>query len=249
MVVTKDVAGFVRHNEKDLRHFMSYKTGIYDKDLIDEAIQEFYIRLIKTRALETYDCEEGSFDTYVMNLFCWLLPLLKKKNFRFNHKVVSVVTTQASGYAKEEDIWNLVSGKGGCILDFIPRYEIDKRNKKSKCKEYFREDHERYIEENSFNAMLSTQMDYGIDPRYSASASDLNESAQVDSDFRSFVRYVKKIELGKWQSNILSYLKYRAEGCNNNEIASSLQVSSTMVSIIRNRAFKAYKAWRGTEGS
>jgi len=91
MECVKTVRDFALKNALDLERFMMFKTGIRDSDTIRETIQEFYIKLIETRALETYDPTKGTFKTYIMNLFCWLFPVLANRNHRAKYTFVSCV--------------------------------------------------------------------------------------------------------------------------------------------------------------
>jgi hypothetical protein len=106
------VEEFKRKNEHELRSFMAYKTGIFNKELHDEAIQEFYVKLIETRALETFDPNYENkprrFDTYIMTLFCYLLPELKKNNHRARYPMVTKVNI-GHHEPKMIDIWEFLN--------------------------------------------------------------------------------------------------------------------------------------------
>ena len=106
MVEVKTVREFARKNEKDLKKFMQYKTGIYDEDLIKEAVQEFYVKLIETKSLLSYNPSLGTFKTYITNLFCWQLPQLGRKNFRQSKDVVSVVKNDKTYQNDYDEVWN-----------------------------------------------------------------------------------------------------------------------------------------------
>lgn len=112
MVPVRKVDEFVKENEDQIKHFMSYKTGIIDEDIINDQVQDFYIKLIETRALDTYDSKKGSFNTYISNLFCWMLPGMARKNFRVKYKVISRVSKRGSLLllANEDayDVWDFV---------------------------------------------------------------------------------------------------------------------------------------------
>jgi len=89
MECVKTVRDFALRNSDDLRRFMVFKTGIRDNDVIRDTIQEFFVKLIETRALETYDPAKGAFKTYIMNLFCWLFPVLAKRNHNVRYTFMS----------------------------------------------------------------------------------------------------------------------------------------------------------------
>lgn len=80
MVRVHNVEDFVRQNDVHLRRFFVYKTGIHEQDKINETLQEFYKKLMTSRALETYEEHRGTFDAYICTLFCWLLRYMRDKN-------------------------------------------------------------------------------------------------------------------------------------------------------------------------
>lgn len=125
MVIVKTVEEFHRQNEQELRDFMMYKTGIRDKDMIDDTIQEFYVRLIKSRVLEKFDESEATygstqtlFETWICNMFCWLLPIMKKRNFRDRFKVISRVLTERGKSKVFVDVWESVGSSSFYSTDF-----------------------------------------------------------------------------------------------------------------------------------
>jgi hypothetical protein len=89
MECVKTVRDFALRNSDDLKRFMVFKTGIRDRDIIMDTIQEFYVKLIETKALETYDPAKGAFKTYIMNLFCWLFPVLANRNHNVKYTFLS----------------------------------------------------------------------------------------------------------------------------------------------------------------
>src|SRR5271157_2046171 len=114
MVVVKTVEEFCEKNEKELRAFMTYKTGIKDVDMINDTIQEFYKGLIMYHSLELYDenrapTEEQNklnFETWICNNLCWLLNIMKRRNFRDRFEVYSQVDTcsEKPGSAEPVDV-------------------------------------------------------------------------------------------------------------------------------------------------
>lgn len=115
MVVVKTIEEFYQENDQQLRDFMVYKTGIKDQDIINEAIQEFYIRLINSKVLEEfnednvkYGSVEKVFETWICNMLCWVLPVMKKKNFRKDGKMVSRVKVNLGDSETEMDILDLI---------------------------------------------------------------------------------------------------------------------------------------------
>lgn len=120
MIVVRNVRDFVKLNDKEVRKFFQYKTGIMDPDLIQDHLQEFYKKLHVSKALETYDENRGNFDTYIMNQLCWLLPYLARKNSRFQHPSISCVSVTKKGFDTDEDVYNFVSHEFGM-------YKIDRQ--------------------------------------------------------------------------------------------------------------------------
>lgn len=113
MEMVKDVKTFVDKNNSQLESFFKYKTKILDKDLIEEHIQEFYYKLLHTNALEHFDEEKGSFDTYIATLLCWLLPYKAKKNISVKYEFISYVKVEKAMKVKTEDIWDHIDKEGG----------------------------------------------------------------------------------------------------------------------------------------
>lgn len=125
MVIVKTVEEFHLQNEHELRNFMMFKTGIRDKDMIDDTIQEFYVRLIKSKVLEKFDESEATygstqtlFETWICNMFCWLLPVMKKRNFRDRFDVISSVLVERGGVKDFVDIWESLGKSSSYTTDF-----------------------------------------------------------------------------------------------------------------------------------
>jgi len=104
MVVVTNVRDFALLNAEDLRRFMMYKTGIRDVEVIKDTIQDFYVKLIDTKALDTFNPKEGTFKTYIMNLFCWLFPVLANRNPRSKYTIVSHVRTSERRHPYTDDM-------------------------------------------------------------------------------------------------------------------------------------------------
>lgn len=115
MIPVRTVEDFQRKNEAELRSFFSYKTGIFDSEVHDETIQEFYVKLIESKALETFDpekrnvgTEETCFNQYILNLFCWMLPVLKRRNPNVNYQIMSRIDV-GDCIPRPIDIWELLN--------------------------------------------------------------------------------------------------------------------------------------------
>jgi hypothetical protein len=51
----KAMTEFVKKNDNELRKFIHYSTGIYDRDLVHDMLSELYCRLVQSKALLNYD--------------------------------------------------------------------------------------------------------------------------------------------------------------------------------------------------
>lgn len=121
MEIVKDVKSFVEKNGDQLLKFFVYKTGIIDRELVHEHLQEFYVKMIQTNALERYQEEKGSFDTYISTLLCWLMPQMARKNINVQHEFVSQVKFSHKGNIDVCDIWEHTSKNNGPYrIDFSP---------------------------------------------------------------------------------------------------------------------------------
>ena len=110
MVRVTTVEDFKKYNEDQLKRFMVSQTGIYDREIINDVVQDFYVRLIRSRALDRFNPDEkgANFSTWVCNILGWTLPENKKKNFRAQYKVISIIPDPESkgGCTKEVDVWD-----------------------------------------------------------------------------------------------------------------------------------------------
>jgi DNA-directed RNA polymerase specialized sigma24 family protein len=113
MEIVKDVQSFVQKNENHLLRFFKHKTGICDRELIHDHLQEFYIKLIQTKALESYNEKEGAFDSYIFTLLCWLLPQMAKKNVAVHYDFLTEIKILDKDHEGEDDVWDRVSNFGG----------------------------------------------------------------------------------------------------------------------------------------
>jgi DNA-directed RNA polymerase specialized sigma24 family protein len=128
MEVVKTVREFALKNEEDLRRYYIHHTHITDPDLVREAIQEFYVKLIQGRSLETYDPSKGTFKTYIMNMFHWLFPILARRNLRMKYTFVSQVLDRDAQMRYDEytDVFEILAGReAGPYLENVidPSYE------------------------------------------------------------------------------------------------------------------------------
>jgi len=252
MKPVKTVADFAKYNEKQLKTMFISKTGIRDKDIINDAIQEFYVRLIQTKALETYDEKEGSFNTYFFNLMCWMMPQMSRNNFRYNHEVLSTVEIrEPTNSCKEKDIWDVVTGYGGgCYYSEkkIPDKVLKKQLKEEGLKFNLDKKDCSSLKKNgkvvSVTHNYSSAPVYRVDPAYRISSIEYNDENKLYHDLKSFLRYAKKVESSKQYNKLVKYMKYKILGCKNVEIAKILNISITSIMNLRNRSKDMYLLWK-----
>jgi hypothetical protein len=121
MEVVRDVKSFVAKNGDQLQKFFIYKTGIIDRELIHEHLQDFYVKMIQTRALESYREDEGSFDSYISTLLCWMLPYKAKKNVSVHFDFITKVQRPGQLPREADDIWEYMGTfEGPYKVDFSP---------------------------------------------------------------------------------------------------------------------------------
>jgi len=230
MVVVRSVEDFARKNEGDLRRLMNYKTGIFDKDLVDESIQDFYVKLIETRALEIYDEEAGTFKTYITNLFFWTLPKSRRDNFRVNFDVFSSVTVAGcNSTQKNVDVWDFISSKSTHTVDFEPKKRVSKKTE---------EDEERST------ADKTSSVSFKVDCRFSCPAIDSAKEAEFNRELEEFKRYIKRTEPKNKAERMVMYIDRKREGCLGTDIASMLSLSTAMIRLIKNELKEKYREWK-----
>ena len=113
MVIVDNVSDFAKKNEEDLRRFLTNRKGIFDPELVNDIIQNFYLRIIKNEALEKYDPSRGSFKTYIMTILCNMLKHEKNRNPRAVHDHLSSVSNRDNGFSRnseEVDVFEFVHG-------------------------------------------------------------------------------------------------------------------------------------------
>lgn len=124
MVVVKTERDFFVKNDKELKRFAKSKTGILDKELINDLVQDFYVRLIQSETLKTFNpshLEYGTvkdlFEAYICNFFCWQLSYLKKKNYRVQLKAYSICKKESRIGREEYDIYDHVGPEADIKVD------------------------------------------------------------------------------------------------------------------------------------
>jgi len=216
MIVVKTVEDFKKHNDADLQSFFIYKTGIIDKDLRDETLQEFYVKLIETKALETFDpnkatnpVAERGFETYIMNLFCWSLPIIKKKNVKMELKSIGdnkyikmkiPHITDISRDDKRVNIWDILTTDGSSNLS--------------------------------------------LDSSYNSSLTEFQKEEEMNKSIEDLIKYIKKTERKKKSDKMELFIRRKMEGCKSMDIALMLGVSNTMIRILKVDVYKKYQFWK-----
>lgn len=145
MEIVRDVKSFVKKNGDQLKKLFIYKTGITDRELVHEHLQDFYVKMIQTDALKFYREEKGPFENYICTLLYWLLPYKAKKNVSVQYKFISQVTEDRMTQIPNRDIWDHAGTfEGPFKFDFSP------------CTPRITDDSERHL----INQYLSEFRDY-----------------------------------------------------------------------------------------
>jgi len=117
MVVVKTVKEFYEKNHNELRSFMMYKTGIGDADLINDTLQEFYLRMVQCNVLEAYDAHlapnekenRQNFESWICYRLCWVFGIMKKRTQKEDlYNTISQVEKLEDGSSEPMDIWEVV---------------------------------------------------------------------------------------------------------------------------------------------
>lgn len=110
MIETKDMKVFVIKNDKHIRNFVIWKTGIIDKNVLDDITQNVYYYMLKCKTLEKYDTKKCmTFKKYVLNVVCWVLAhskYINKRNVASEH----IEDIELIPSPEEIDLSDLVKG-------------------------------------------------------------------------------------------------------------------------------------------
>jgi len=200
MEIVRDVKSFVKKNGEQLQKFFIYKTGIIDRELIHEHLQEFYIKMIQTRALETYSEEEGSFDTYISTLLCWMLPYKAKKNMSMQHDFITRVRQGDQTIYDADDVWDhLGTFEGPYKVDFSPCTPRIIEERDEELFNQYLEEFKEYISRTE-NQRTSYQMLVFLDGKQNGcNSSDVAKILGVSDNMVKFVKQKiqRKFELWK----------------------------------------------------
>lgn len=113
MVIVDNVTDFAKKNEEYLRLFLTNRKGIFDPELVNDIIQNFYVRIIRNGSLEKYDPDRGNFKTYIMTILCNMLPHEKRRNPLARYSHLSSVPNQdggSLGSESEVDVFDFIYG-------------------------------------------------------------------------------------------------------------------------------------------
>lgn len=216
MEVVDNIADFAKKNENDLRRFLSggrSGKGIRDADLVNDIIQNFYVRLISSNALGKFDPSSvdekeninSVFNSYILTILCRMLPHEKRRNPNSRYTHISAVSSSEGGssrYEDEADIFDFVYG-GSDHLE----YGVKRRDLMPSC---FHQD-----EEDECIRHFISFTEY------------LKENEPNKAKAERMVAFVE----GKMQGVLAT------------EIAVILGVSDNMVKIIKNNIYDKYKKW------
>jgi RNA polymerase sigma factor (sigma-70 family) len=106
VVVVNNVEDFAKNNEEDLRRYLTSGKGklIFDPEMVNDIIQNFYVRIIKSDALSKFDPTLASFETYIITILCNMLPHERKRNPHARYTHISVLSNPDSKSRHDEDI-------------------------------------------------------------------------------------------------------------------------------------------------
>jgi RNA polymerase sigma factor (sigma-70 family) len=126
MVVVNSIEDFVKYNEEDIRRFLTSSKKIYDPELVDDIIQNFYFRLLKSDALQNYDPKIAGFGTFVFTILCRMLPNERRKNPLAAHPHISAISNPEGSTARcaeDVDIFDFING-----IDTHTEFKINRKN-------------------------------------------------------------------------------------------------------------------------
>jgi hypothetical protein len=209
-----------------------YQTGIYDADVIRDTLQEFYLRLLQTKALEKYDeniatTQKGNilnYERWVCNNFCWLLPLLRKKNYTSVLKIKLPKDELKDVDAEDKD-----SSYG--VLRFISELQSKDLDAGASASIY-----------DVVNPEVK-DTSYAIDKKFKISLVEISEDQRIKENMEMFFRFIKKTLPDKKSFQIETYMRNRMKGLNSVDIGILLNVSNNMVKFIKQEARDVFEKW------
>lgn len=273
LALKKAMDEFARKNEKDLINLFIFKTGIYDRDIVHDAVYEFYLRMMKSASLLSYGeledsyyrkdskgnfikvdvskVEMASFETYITNLFYYLLPGFAKKNFRNMNVPVP----------KESEKWYT----GSAARDWVKEEYVVKKNKNNRVTVDYPiisnmpVNNEAWVEyKDVFELVHKNNAKLKVSSAYESSLFDDTVDPATTGYIESFKEYIRRTENPKTAKKMITYLDKKLEGCCGVEIAAMIDgnrlktenkkgISDNMVKLIKQDIQKKYEKWQGVQ--
>jgi len=268
LALKKAMEEFVINNENELKKFFQFKTGICDRDMIHDAIYEFYYRIMKTEALLSFgQVDEGavygipdgnggvrkrakpdsvkmaSFETYITNQLCWMMPVLSKQNFRHKH------TLARKGYVEkyvQNDIRRGNVQSNRITMDYSMVTCAPPLSERT------------WVKDTSvFEVVSNEHAYYKVCSAYETSLFDDTIDPAASGYIENFKNYIRSTETPKMAEKMITYLDHKLEGCKGVMIATMIKsskkgaekkvgVSNNMVKIIRQNLQRKFVKWHGS---
>lgn len=201
MEIVRDVKSFVTKNGEQLQRFFIYKTGITDRELIHEHLQEFYVKMIQTHALETYDEEKGSFDTYISTLLCWLMSYKKKKNLNIKYSFISSVCVDSQSLCDESDIWDHVGTfEGNFKVDFSPCTPRTFDNSDEEIFNHYLKEFKEYIHITESPKNIDRMLTFLECKENGCNSSEIAVVLGVSDNMVKIIKHRLKEKFGRWKT-------------------------------------------------
>lgn len=203
MEIVRDVKSFVEKNGEQLQKFFIYKTGIFDRELVHEHLQEFYVKMIQTKALETYSEKEGSFEAYIYTLLCWMLPYKAKKNVAVQYEFITRVRREDQTAFDADDIWDhLGTFEGPYKVDFSPCTPRILEERDEELFNQYIEEFKEYISETESERVSYQMFTYLEGKQNGCNSSDIAKILGVSDNMVKFIKQKvqRKFELWKMLS-------------------------------------------------
>ena len=251
---------FVKKNETELRGFFKYKTGIFDRDMIHDALYEFYYRIMKSESLLFFgeldkgsvygivdengkvvvdtEVKTASFETYITNQLCWVMP--RQARQRYRNRNVPLSDAYRKKYSCEE------SGEEStkATIDYEVLSSVSPMASRAWA-----------VEEDVFDRVSAGHATYKVSSAYEASQFDTGCDPAMSGYIADFKAYVCHTESPQMAEKMITYLEYKLKGCKGVMIAPLLKstrknfsgrvgVSNNMVKVIRQGLQKKFLKWQ-----
>lgn len=201
MEIVRDVQSFVEKNGTQLQRFFIYKTGITDRELIHEHLQEFYVKMIQTRALESFDENQGSFDTYISTLLCWMLPYLAKKNVSAQHDFITRVFKKGQPETDAEDVWDhMGTFEGPYKIDFSPCTPRIFDDGDEELFSQYMEDFKKYIKRTESKKVTHQMFTYLSGKQNGCCSSDIAILLGISDNMVKIIKQRLQVKFERWKT-------------------------------------------------